>query len=303
MRVNPKGLALVELLVAIVITSLLVAALSRMVDRAQRFARGTALIADQRAQLAVAGMAVEASLEGIAPSDGDLLVAADSSVSYLAPVGSAIACALGSATIDLAPSIVTSGATLTWWNTAPQAGDTIAILDDGLLAGAGDDRWVHAVVTSISPLPNACLYSPWLDSIADAGRVGWRLSASPPLPPTVAPGAVLRIVRPERYALYRSAGEWMAGWTEWNPPASRWNVIQPIAGPLLPYASTGSTSGMALRWRDSLGAIVAPAGRGTARVVELSLGALTRQAVRMDGTAGGQRRDSLTFRIPLRNHP
>ncbi|MCC6770895.1 MAG: prepilin-type N-terminal cleavage/methylation domain-containing protein [Gemmatimonadaceae bacterium] len=303
MRVNRRGFALVELLTALVITSMLGAALFRLVDRTQRFTRGTALMADQRAQLAVAAFAVEAALQGVAPSDGDVLVAADSSVSFLAPVGSAIACALGGGFVDVASPVIASGATLTWWNTAPQAGDSIAILDDGSLAGAADDRWVHAEVTAISALPNACLHSPFLDSIADAGRVGWRLAASPALPPTVTPGAVVRVGRPERFALDRSAGEWMAGWTEWNPIAGRWNVIQPVAGPLLPYAAPGSTSGMSFRWRDSLGAVLSSAGPGNARVVEVSLGAVTRHAVRMDGAAGGMRRDSLTVRIPLRNLP
>ena len=129
------------------------------------------------------------------------------------------------------------------------------------------------------------------------------IRAVTPPPPTVAPGAILRVVRAERYALYRSAGEWMMGWAEWNPLATQWNVIQPVAGPLLPYAASGSTSGLSFLWRDSLGAVLSSVGHGSERVVELSLGAVTRHAVRMDGAAGGMRRDSLTVRIPLHNLP
>jgi len=301
MRVTRRGFALVELLAALVISAVLGAALLRLVDRSARFTRGVAQMADQRAQLAVATFAVEGALLGIAAADGDLRGVADSSVAYLATVGSAVACAVGAGGVDLPPTVIASGATLTWWNTAPQSGDSLVILDDGGAAGAMDDRWVHGEVASIAALPDACRYTPLLDSVADAGRTGWRVTVSPPLPATVIAGAPVRLLRPERFALYRSSGEWMLGWTEWNAGSGSWNVIQPVAGPLLPYAAAPSTSGLALAWRDSLGAAITPSPIALPRQLQLSLGALTRQVVRIDGVATGLRRDSLTVRIPMRN--
>lgn len=299
----PTGFALVELLAALAITAVLGAAVVRLLDRAQRFAGGVALLADQRAQLAVAGFALEGALQGVAAGDGDLLGGSDSSVVYLGNVGSAIACALGAGTLDVADQRLSSGATITWWNTAPQPGDSLAILDEGHSLAAADDRWHHTMIAAVSGRTDACLYTPYLDSLADAGSVGWRLTTSTPLPATVVAGAIVRVSRPERFALYRSSGEWMLGWTEWNQGASAWNVIQPVAGPLLPYAAGGATSGFGVTWFDSLGAALSPPPGIAPRLVAFTLGATTRRAVRMDGLARGARRDSLTGRVALRNSP
>ncbi len=300
-----RGVALVELLVALVLTAVVGGTLVRMLDRTHRHARGLATESDQRAQLAVAGVAIIGALDGIAPTDGDLLSGSDSSVAYLATVGVGLACALGPTTIDLAPSTIASSAVLSWWNTAPQAGDTVVILDDGISPSDADDRWHHLPLAGVSSLANACLGTPWLDPVADAGRVGWRLTLGDTLPVSLTRGAPVRVLRPERLALYRSTGEWMLGWTEWNPASAAWNAIQPVAGPLLPWAPPAATSGLSLMWHDSTGAALspAPAPATPPRWLVLGLGSITRRQVRHDGVARGLRRDSLTLRLPLRNSP
>lgn len=304
-RAERAGLALVELLVALVLTAIVGGALVRMVDRALRHSRGLAIESDQRAQLAVAASAAYGALESVAPTDGDLLSGTDSSVAYLATVGVAVACGRGPTSIDLAAPAIASGAVLTWWNTSPQAGDTAVILDDGPAYADVDDRWHHVPLVAVASLTGACSGSPWLDPVADAGRVGWRLILGDTLPATVIPGAPVRILRPERLALYRSGSEWMLGWTEWNAAAAAWNAIQPVAGPLLPWAPPGATSGFALQWRDTAGTAVTPAPTPSSppRWLELGLGGITRRQVRHDGVARGNRRDSLTLRLPLRNAP
>ncbi|HEX4934931.1 MAG TPA: hypothetical protein VFV33_17195, partial [Gemmatimonadaceae bacterium] len=191
----------------------------------------------------------------------------------------------------------------TWWNSTPQGGDSIAILDEGSASSAVDDSWHRGAITAVTTRPGACLRSPYLDSIADAATTGWRLTIAPPLPATVRPGAVVRVLRPERFALYRSSGEWMLGWTEWNHAAASWSPIQPVAGPLLPYALPGSTSGFSVRWIDSAGLAIPPTPGSNARGALVSLGATTRDLVRMDGVARGFRRDSLLLRLWLRNAP
>lgn len=297
------GFALVELLAALIITSVLGAAVFRLVDRSQRFARGVATLADQRAQLAVATFAVDGALQAVAAGDGDLVAGSDSSVVYQGNVGSAVACAVSGATFDVADQRLASGATLTWWNTAPQPGDSLALFDEGATSAASDDRWHHSAIATVAGRTNACLHTVYLDSIADAGSVGWRVTTTAPIPSSVAPGAVVRFTRPERFALYRSSGEWMLGWSEWSHGAATWNTIQPVAGPLLPYASGTSTSGFRITWFDSSGAVVAPAPGVAARSATLSLGATTRVAVRVDGIARGARRDSVTHRVLLRSLP
>lgn len=301
MRLTRPGFTLVELLAAIVITSLLGAALFRLVDRSQRFARGIAAMADQRAQLAVASFAVESELQGAAPADGDLVAASDSAVAYLGRVGSAVACNVGASALDLAPAGLASGVAITWWNSTPQPADSLLVFDEGASRGAADDRWWHTALVGVSSLPNACLQSPYVDSIADAGKSGWRLAIAAPLPPTIAAGAPVHVVRPQRFALYRSGSEWMLGWTEWNHAGAGWHVIQPVAGPLLPYASGLAGSGLSLAWRDSLGAPIATVPGASVGAVALTLRGTTREMVRMDGVAAGLRRDSLSRHVALRN--
>lgn len=305
-RRRGHGFSLVELLAAIVVTSLLGAALFRLVDRSQRFARGIASMADQRAQLAVGAFALESELQGAAPAGGDLLSATDSAVAYLGRVGSAVACNVASSALDLAPASLASGVAITWWNTAPQPGDSILVLDEGASRSDTDDRWWHVALASVATLPNACQGSSYVDSIADAGKSGWRLTTASALPLTVAPGTPVLVVRPQRFALYRSGSEWMLGWTEWNHASGTWHVIQPVAGPLLSYAAGAAPSGFALVWRDSLGAPMAtgtPLPGAAVGGVSLMLRGVTREAVRMDGVVAGLRSDSLRRHVVLRNRP
>lgn len=305
LRVPRGGVALVELLVALVLTTIVGGTLVRLLDRTQRHAHGLAIESDQRAQLGVAAAAITGAVQGASATDGDLVAGSDSSLAYLAPVGVGLACALGPTSLDLPPTVIASGALLTWWNTSPQAGDTVAILDEGVALSDVDDRWRHAVLVSVTPALGACLGTPWLDPVADAGRVGWRLTLGDTLPATVTRGAPLRVLRPERLALYRSGTEWMLGWTEWNAATAAWHAIQPVAGPLLPWAPPGATSGLAFQWHDSLGSAVAlaPAPVAPPRWLELGVGGITRRQLRHDGVAIGLRRDSITLRVPLPNSP
>jgi prepilin-type N-terminal cleavage/methylation domain-containing protein len=301
MRLNRSGFSLVELLAALVISGVLAAATFRLLDRSQRHARGIAQAADERAQLAVAAFATEGELQGVSPGDGDLLAGSDSAIAYLGDVGSGVACALTPTSVLLPPSILSSGAMLTWWNTSPQAGDSLMIYDEGTTLATSDDRWSRSAVAAVAPLVNACIHTAFLDSIADLGAIGWRITTTTPLSPTIPLGAVVRVARPQRFALYRSGAEWMLGWTEWNSALAGWNTIQPVAGPLLPFAGAPATSGVRLRWLDSLQAPVSPLPSSHASTLALSLGATTRLQVRMDGVSRGARRDSVGRRVALRN--
>ncbi|HEX5633214.1 MAG TPA: prepilin-type N-terminal cleavage/methylation domain-containing protein [Gemmatimonadales bacterium] len=300
MRVRRRGATLVELLVALGVTAVLSAATFRLLDRTRRFAEGSALVADAHAQRLGAHGVLRTALEELSPLEGDLVTAFDSSVTFLGIVGVGVACALGSGTADFPPTTLASGSVLASWRATPQAGDVVALLDEGTLAGAGDDRWVAAQVTSAIPLTGSCVGTPFVDSIADAGRSGWRLSFGSALAPTVRAGTIARILRRQRFALYRSGAEWALGWAEWNAPAASWHPIQPLAGPLTGYAPSG-TGGLSLQWHDSLGALLPPGALPTAAGVDVTVRAPTSAAVRMDGVTRGVRIDSARTHFPFRN--
>jgi len=301
MRVTSRGFALVELLAAMVITALLGAATVRLIDRAQRFAVGSALASDQQAQLAVAAFAIDGLLASISPGDGDLVQATDSAVAFEGTVGVGVACEITSTHLVLPPPVIAAGSVLQHWNTSPQAGDSLFVWDEGSSAGSSDDQWYHSAVTGVSTQVDACRFTPWLDSIADAGKVGWRITPSTSLPASVTPGAIVRLARLERIALYRSGSEWTLGWTEWNVGSHAWNLIQPFAGSLLSYSPTPSGSGFGVTWHDSAAGVLASGSARAARGARVRLGSLSRRVVKYDGTNAGLRRDSTTRIIPLRN--
>ena len=73
------------------------------------------------------------------------------------------------------------------------------------------------------------------------------------LPPTIGPGAFVRVLRRVRYRLYRAGtGEWYLGYTEWDGTA--FGVVQPVSGPFASYSQRAGASGLALRYLDDAGA-------------------------------------------------
>lgn len=300
MRVTRRGATLVELLVALGVATVLSAATFRLLDRTRRFVAGTALVADAHAQRLGAQGVIRSALEEVSPLEGDLIATFDSSVTFLGVVGTGVACAINGSSLDVPPTVVASGAVLASWRTSPQAGDVVSLLDEGALAGRGDDRWVSVSVTSAAPFTGSCMGTPFVDSIADAGRTGWRLSVAPSPPPTIVAGTSARFLRRQRVALYRSGAEWALGWAEWNATTAAWHPIQPLAGPISGYSASGA-SGLSLQWRDSLGALLPAGGIAAAARVDVTVRAPTTAAVRMDGVTRGVRIDSAHTYVPLRN--
>lgn len=300
MRVTRAGSSLVELLAALVVGALLASVAFRLLDRTQRFAHGLALVTDERAQLAGAAGTIRESLEGLSVTERDLLAAHDSSVSFHGAVGHAVACVAAGVALDLAPPSLASGVILTSWTAAPQPGDVVSVFDEGARLGLADDRWASRSVASAASLAGACAGTPFIDPVADAGKSGWRLTLASPLPSTVTPGAAVRTVRRQRLALYRSAGEWALGWTEWNAAGAAWQVIQPLAAPLQPYAPAPQ-GGLAFGWRDSSGVPLPAATATLAARIDVRVRAPTAGAVRMDGMARGTRVDSSHAALVLRN--
>jgi hypothetical protein len=143
-----------------------------------------------------------------------------------------------------------------------------------------------------------------VDSVADAGKSGSRVtlsSAALPLASLATP-TFAYFARPARFSFYRSGtGEWFLGWTEWNVATASWNVIQPVAGPYVPYSATGS-SGMRFDFRDSLWRALAPQS-SPAGVAEIGITArtLTRAPVHMPGLPWTRHADSLRIGAALRN--
>ncbi len=294
-----RGTTIVELVVALVLTAILAAASMRLVDFTHRFARGSTLIAEERTQIAAVAHTLRPMIQELSADGADLITASDSSLTFLGNIGSAIACRLASTSVELPPENLATNIMLSTWAMSPQPGDEVALLDEGPTIGGGDDRWFTSRIVGTARVPNGCSGTPYVTP-ADAGKYGWMLQLADTVPGTARPGAPIRTRRLQRIALYRSGTQWMMGWTDWNLSLGAWNTIQPLAGPLQPYASPPAASGLAFAWLDSTGAPVLVPGAALASV-RLDVRGRTVAPVRMAGASNGVRRDSLGARIPLRN--
>jgi prepilin-type N-terminal cleavage/methylation domain-containing protein len=298
-----RGASLVELLVALALFGVVGAATLRSLDRQSRFHRGILAILESRTQHAAAHEAVAVELRSASTQAGDIGRLSDSAVVFRFPVASGVACNVVAGAIDLAPDSVAAGQSFARARTAPQAGDTAWIFDEGATDVLGDDSWVGVSLTAVTRSSGRCPASPLVDPVLDAGASTWRLSHAGTLPLTVMPGAPVRQTRLARFALYRGGtGEYWLGFAEWQPVTNAWVTIQPVSGPYLPFsAASPASSGIALAARDSSGAPVILPGPGSPATLMLATRTLTTQRVRMDGVVHGRYADSLLSFIALRN--
>jgi len=293
------GVTLAELLVAISLTGIVLALVSALAFRQQRFYAGAF------ARLALAGELRETAallpveLRGIATSAGDIRggEARDTSLEFRATIASAIVCDVIGGRVVLPPP-APAGTTFAALLATPQANDTAWVLMTVDTTEVWQPRRITAV-TSMSggsctggapPVSGGSLTSP---------RVALGLDT---LDPTIRAGVPLRITRPERYSVYRASdGAWYLGQRDWNPTTMRFNTIQPVTGAFLAPAS----GGLRFRYADSSGADL-PSGTMNTRsiaLITIALRAETRRAVEALNGGGGlrPRADSLVIAVRPRN--
>ena len=257
---NRPGFSTVELIVAVVMAALIATSLGVVLRRQQRFFTNASIVVERRASLRDATAILQSELRGISPADGDVLAFSDSALEIRTTIGGAIACDTlpAGAGVDLSPTRPSPAVPLTTFATSPQPGDLALVFDQGASPGEDDDRWIASAVALAAPVSGVCLTSALTDA-ADAGLSHVRLRFSgTQLPPTVGPGAFVRVLRRVRYRLYRAGtGEWYLGYAEWDGTA--FGVVQPVSGPFASYSRTTAASGLALRYFDDVGAALMPA--------------------------------------------
>jgi len=257
---------------------------------------------EARAQHAAAHEAMAVELRGASTAAGDVGQLSDSSVTFRLAVGAGVACDVTAGIIDFAPDSVAAGQAFARFRTAPQAGDTAWVFDEGATDLLSDDTWVGLAVTSVARSTGNCPASPLRDPILDAALASWRFTFAGSAPSTLAPGSIVRLTRPARFALYRSGAEYWLGFAERNPATGVWVTIQPVSGPYLPYSAVApASSGIALQGRDSSGIVTLLTGAGNPAAIALATRTRTTRTVRMDGVARGRYVDSLHSLIAMRN--
>jgi len=300
-----RGYTLAELLVAVVLLGVVAVTVSTVAARQQRLFRGSLLVLDSRGQLRQGAAVIEGLLRGISPAAGDLIAVSDSALEVVATIGGSVVCASpGAATLDLPAPDSGTGPGLTAWLASPQPGDTLFVYDERGPAPGAPDSVRGYRVSDAAPLRDACAGGP-LAAAAPPGSPGLRLTVQPAPPRPVGPGAVVRLGRRMRLALYRSPtdGLFYLGLREWAEGVPQ--PVQPVSGPYRGRsrgAGVGAHPGVAFRYADSLGAAIEDQARASdvARI-DVVLRPPDDEDAAAATLAGSRALDSLLVRVALRN--
>jgi len=264
-----RGTTLVELLVALAVGGVVLAAASVTVGHLGR--EGSASLARSRgeSQERAALALVPAALEGLSPAAGDLAAgeARDTALQLRVAIAQGVACdsAVGQVALSAADS---SDERFTVLAAAPRAGDSLWWWPPG------GESWIARRVTSVSSGTATCA--------ADGGGAQPVLRLAFATPDTVPRAAPVRITRQARYSFYHAGdGTWQLGLAEWSEVLHAFAPPQPVAGPFVVGASGGVRSGF--RYFDAAGAELATTGQGAL----VGLVARVRVTVVTAGTASG----------------
>jgi prepilin-type N-terminal cleavage/methylation domain-containing protein len=295
------GFTLLEMIVALAVGGVVLALVSTIAFRQQRFFAAFGDMTAVNLQLGETAAILPIDLRGISSVAGDIRAgeARDSSLEFRATIGAAVVCDTMVGGVVLAPAVRGSAAS-TAFATPPQTGDTAWILS----VADSVERWVpHRVAASGATSGGACVAGGPV-VIGDARtypRMSLALESGAALRDVIA--MPMRITRPVRYSLYRSSdGSWYLGERDWNNASQKFNTIQPVAGPFL----SASSGGLSFRYVDSLGAAVPPGASDTRSIalVQITLRSQTAHVVRAPGfavAANGRHVDSIVAAVFLRN--
>jgi prepilin-type N-terminal cleavage/methylation domain-containing protein len=256
-----RGLSLVELLVALSLGGIVLAAAASSMLRQQRGVRWIEGLTGAELQLRPVVHLLTDELSLLDAGAGDLAAgqASDSSLQLRAVVAASLACDSGAA-LTLLPETGASPP-LAGLARPPETGDS-AWLYFGALG------WRARAIVGVSRVTTPCAV-PTL-----AAGPAYRLVLDQP--PDAPAGTPVRITRWERWVVYRAGdGRWYVGVRDFSPATGRFLAAQPVAGPFLRAARDGARTGF--RYFDASGGALAPDGtneRDVARVRVTTLSAV-----------------------------
>ena len=288
---------LIELVAAIVVGGVVLAVVAGIALRQQRVFAALTEDAALAGQLRDAGSMLPGDFRVASVAGRDLREATDTSLELRETIGSAVVCDTLGGSIVLAP-IVAGGDAFAAGFSTPAVGDTAWVLTP--LDSAS--RWMPYRVTSESGArAGQCIAGgPRLDA-GSLGTPRVALSLDSAAVPLTLVGRPVRITRPIRYSVYKSSdGRWYLGARDWNSGASRFNSVQPLAGPF--QSPTPATP--VFRWFDTSGVLMPTPVTSLDLVATLrvDLHGQTRNADLALGSAtdSGARRDSVQLVVSPR---
>ena len=323
-----RGLSLVEIMVALVLTGIVAGVIMRVIQRQQRFYQGVNQIVVQRSQLRQATSVLPIDLRAMSSVGNDIALATDSSIWFNVTVGTGAVCEIsGNAAVAMPPEILFSGQSITSWygygrpdpKNKPKSAYTVYIYNDSSSLGNQDDVWSPFVLADVTGDKTKCVST--FTRIEDVGKERpvltlKNLTGVPndpvtggPLSQYIAVGAPVRIVKQVRYKLFQASdGKWYLGYSDYNATTADFDPLSPVSGPYDAYSSSSSGTGVGFRYYDVDGNEIASGANAANRAkiarVDLIARARTSSNVKAAGFQNGvnqQYKDSLAVSVMLRN--
>lgn len=290
-----RAFTLIELLMVIVLSTIVMAALTKMIVGQQRFYRGAADMVETQSNVRDAVDLLASELRGISPANGDIFGPLSSTaIDFLAPVGATVVCQSLPAVkkIVIPPVQLAANNGLSSWVTPPKTGDVVLLYGLGSTELVSDNHW-QATSLNQNPTPNATCTTAGLTTTVAEQSKGWTLQLVDAPGTDVPNGSAIRILRHVHYELYQAGDDnWYLGYYECTASGTC-SSIQPVSGPYLPAATSGQ-SGLTLAYFDNTGAVT------TTPTAVARIDITTRAQPRND-ILDGSHVDSLSTTVMVRN--
>ena len=285
-RCSRRGFTLVELLVAMVVASIVLAGVGAALLGAQRFYFAQAQVLEVQQNVRVVAQVLSQEMRGLDAADGDIVAMSDTAIAFKVPRTFSVTCAAP----DVARGVLVVRNSLTsGLRAVDPARDSLLVFRDGDTQIATDDRWLRSSLSATGSA--ACADGAAGSRLTLGGTVGGLSQLD-----GVDPGSPVRAFEVVRYRLYDDGGGmWWLGTQSFT--GGGWSVTSPIAGPLRPR------DGVAFAYTDAAGELVS--SPSAVRLVRVVVRGRSSAPIRSVGRPAGAYQDSAVVSVFLRNsaHP
>ena len=281
------GTSLAELLLALALAGVVLAATASTALRQQRGTRWVGALTGAESQVRPVTRLLPDELATLDASAGDVTAgqASDTSLQLRVVVASSLACDSATSVVTLVADAAT-GVPLGGVARAPAAGDSLWYY------GGDSIGWRARAVLSASRVTTGCGRPAVLSGATHRLALDVSIDASG--------GTPLRITRQERWVVYRASdGRWYFGIRDWSPVSGRFLPSQPVAGPFVRAIRSGERTGF--RYFDASGAEIVPDGVNERSIARVRVTALS--AVAALSGSDSVRRDSADAVLARRDAP
>jgi prepilin-type N-terminal cleavage/methylation domain-containing protein len=273
------GFTLVELIVALLISTVVIGAAWRLLTSNQRFYRSQSQIQDVGQNLRAAAQVVMGDLREMDAKGGDIVSMAATSMTLRAMRGFGVVCKInvGGGQIWLKNSLLFMNGSI------DVTKDNLVVYREADSTKNSDDTWQSGTISATAT-----------DNCLD-GTAGTRLTITLANGNTkldsVAIGAPVRLWEQVKYELYSTSGTYWLGTDTYTSGA--WPGTTAVAGPL-------TSNGLAFAYYDSTGAVTATAT--SVAYITMTVRGQSAQPIFMQGRPQGPYTDSVIVSATLRNN-